>query len=181
MALNIRRLGAGTIVAALGIALAGCAASQPSVPMALACGPDQRAVVRQVVIDGTTQAQLQCESMAVPTATSGTVPAPVAYTPAAVPVGYAQAPIADTQFVRTAYEPAVMTRPVAPRRFVSSRAPVRYARPSRSVQKSLVIIGSSAGVGAGVGAAIGGKKGAGIGALIGGGGAALWDQLTRRR
>jgi hypothetical protein len=52
---------------------------------------------------------------------------------------------------------------------------------NRSWQKSAVIIGSSAGVGAGVGAAVGGKKGALIGAAIGGGGAAIWDQATRRR
>jgi hypothetical protein len=51
---------------------------------------------------------------------------------------------------------------------------------SRSVKKSAIIIGSSAGAGAGVGAAVGGKKGALIGALIGGGGAALWDQIARR-
>jgi len=180
MRFNIRRIGAGAIVAALGIGLAGCAASQPSVPMALACGPDQRAVMRQVVINGAPQAQLQCESIAVPAATSGIAAVPVADAPSVVPVGYAPSPIADARFVRTAYEPAVVTRPVAPRRFVSSRAPLRAARPQRSVKKSLAIIGSSAGVGAGVGAAIGGKKGAGIGALIGGGGAALWDQLTRR-
>jgi hypothetical protein len=49
------------------------------------------------------------------------------------------------------------------------------------VKKSAIIIGSSAGVGAGVGAAVGGKKGALIGAAIGGGGAAVWDQVTRRR
>jgi hypothetical protein len=49
------------------------------------------------------------------------------------------------------------------------------------VKKSAVIIGSSAGVGAGVGAAISGKKGALIGAAIGGGGAAVWDQITRRK
>jgi len=49
------------------------------------------------------------------------------------------------------------------------------------VKKSAIIIGSSAGVGAGVGAAVGGKKGALIGAVIGGGGATLWDQVTRRR
>ena len=55
--------------------------------------------------------------------------------------------------------------------------PVRKAR---TVKKSAIIIGSSAGAGAGVGAAIGGKKGALIGAAIGGGGAALWDQITRR-
>jgi hypothetical protein len=44
-----------------------------------------------------------------------------------------------------------------------------------------VIFGSSAGIGAGVGAAIRGKKGALIGAAISGGGAAIWDQMTRRK
>ena len=48
------------------------------------------------------------------------------------------------------------------------------------MKKSAIIIGSSAGAGAGIGAAVGGKKGALIGAVIGGGGAALWDQITRR-
>jgi hypothetical protein len=59
--------------------------------------------------------------------------------------------------------------------------PARRRAPPRSVKKSAVIIGSSAGVGAGIGAAAGGKKGALIGALIGGGGATLWDQITRAR
>jgi hypothetical protein len=57
----------------------------------------------------------------------------------------------------------------------------RPARKTRSVGKSAIIIGSSAGAGAGVGAAIGGKKGALIGAAVGGGGAAIWDQITRRK
>ena len=63
------------------------------------------------------------------------------------------------------------------RSFTRTRA--RCGRRGR-VKKSAIIIGSSAGAGAGVGAAIGGKKGALIGAAIGGGGATLWDQLTRR-
>jgi hypothetical protein len=54
-------------------------------------------------------------------------------------------------------------------------------RKTRSVAKSAIIIGSSAGIGAGVGAAAGGKKGALIGAAIGGGGATIWDQVTRRK
>ncbi len=58
---------------------------------------------------------------------------------------------------------------------------VEYRKPSRDWKKSAVIIGSSAGIGAGVGAAAGGKKGALIGAAIGGGGAAIWDQVTRRK
>jgi len=67
------------------------------------------------------------------------------------------------------------------RNSIVQRAPERIEKQGRSVKKSAIIIGSSAGVGAGVGAAVGGKKGAGIGALIGGGGAALWDQITRRK
>ena len=53
-------------------------------------------------------------------------------------------------------------------------------RQTRSVKKSAVIIGSSAAGGAGLGAVLGGKKGAAIGAVVGGGGATLWDQMTRR-
>ena len=53
--------------------------------------------------------------------------------------------------------------------------------PRRTVKKSAIIIGSSAGVGAGVGAVVGGKKGALLGAALGGGGATLWDQITRRK
>jgi hypothetical protein len=183
---NIRRTGTvAAIVAGLGVGLAGCAAPQPS-PMALACEPNQRAVIRQVAVNGAAQAQLQCETVA-PAAigTTGTVAplavaTPVAAAPIAVPVGYTQAPLADTRFVPAVYQQPVATRSVAPRRLVAP-TPRRYSAPKRSVGKSAVIIGSSAGIGAGVGAAIGGKKGAGIGALVGGGGAALWDQLTRRR
>jgi hypothetical protein len=71
-----------------------------------------------------------------------------------------------------------VARPVRTRQVVYDEQPVRR---TRSVKKSAVIIGSSAGVGAGVGAAVGGKKGALIGAAIGGGGAAIWDQVTRRK
>ena len=69
-------------------------------------------------------------------------------------------------------------RPVRANQVVYDERPVRK---TRSVKKSAIIIGSSAGAGAGVGAAVGGKKGALIGAAIGGGGAALWDQMTRRK
>jgi hypothetical protein len=164
---NIRRFGIPAAILGLGTMLAACA-SQPA-PSAVACGPAPA-------------------GYAVPAG----YPAPVAYTaaPGTIPVAYyaqpqvyaAPAPVADAQFVRTAYQPAVITQPVATRRLVAQPAARHFvAAPKRSVAKSAAIIGSSAGVGAGLGAAIGGKKGAGIGALVGGGGAALWDQLTRRR
>ena len=64
--------------------------------------------------------------------------------------------------------------------YVRSSERVVY-RTKRSVAKSALIIVSSAGAGAGLGALIGGKKGALIGAAAAGGGATLWDQLTRRQ
>jgi hypothetical protein len=191
---NIRRTGAAmAAVAGLGALLVGCGSSVPNMqaqafgatgaPVSIACEPNQRAVIRQVIVNGVAQAQAECQS----TGAVGTAGyAPAAYAPAAVPVsyGYSQAAIPETQIVRTAYTQPVVTRAPAPQRVVYQPAPQRRVvevKPTRSVKKSAVIIGSSAGVGAGVGALIGGKKGAGIGALVGGGGAALWDQITRRK
>jgi hypothetical protein len=152
-------------------------------PLAVSCEPNQRAVVRQVAVNGALQAQVQCESVngfAVAGTTGYGGVTPVAYQPGVQPLPYVQpAALPDTQFVRA---PApIVTRQAAPQRVAYQRAPERVVKQGRSVKKSAIIIGSSAGVGAGVGAAIGGKKGAGIGALIGGGGAALWDQITRRK
>jgi hypothetical protein len=135
------------------------------------CEPHQRTLVRQAVVRGRTVARVECvtEGSASPDATS--------------PAGYGEPRV---MAAREVYEPRVVTptvyreeaprvvRQTAPRRVVTERAP------TRSVKKSAIIIGSSAGVGAGVGAAVGGKKGALIGAAIGGGSAAIWDQVTRR-
>jgi hypothetical protein len=193
---NIRRKGAAAAaVLGLGALLVGCSregsvngaqltGTTAGAPLAVSCEPNQRAVVRQAAVNGGVQAQVQCETVA---GFGGTSPAvsPVAYQSGYQPVsyGYTQpAPAEPTRLVRAAYPQEVVTREVAPRRVVYQRAPERiYSRPKRSVQKSAIIIGSSAGVGAGIGAAVGGKKGAGIGALIGGGGAALWDQITRHK
>ena len=200
---NIRQKGAAAAaVVGLGALLVGCSrdgvnaqiAGAAAAPLAVSCEPNQRAVVRQVAVNGALQSQVQCETV-VPTAngfapayaatgTAGSVGAtPVAYAPAGYqqPVYAPVAPLENTRIVRTAYpQEAVVTREVAPRRVVTQRTE-RIAQPKRSVKKSAVIIGSSAGIGAGIGAAVGGKKGAGIGALIGGGSAAVWDQITRRK
>ncbi|HET7694253.1 MAG TPA: hypothetical protein VFK57_00990 [Vicinamibacterales bacterium] len=192
---NIRQKGAAAAaVVGLGALLVGCSrdgvsaaqmagVSAAAPPMSVSCEPNQRAVVRQVPVNGAFQSQVQCESVVpsafAPAGTAGTVGA---MAPAYQQVAYAPvAPLDNTQLVRTAYpQQTVVTREVAPRRVVTQRVE-RVSRPTRSVKKSAIIIGSSAGVGAGVGAAIGGKKGAGIGALIGGGSAAIWDQITRRK
>ena len=197
---NIRQKGAAAAaVVGLGALLVGCSrdgvnaaqiAGAVAAPMSVACEPNQRAVVRQVAVNGAFQSQVQCESVIAtpngfaPVATTGAygVATPIAAQPGYQQVAYQPvAPLENTQLVRTAYpQPTVVTREAAPRRVVTQRVE-RVSRPTRSVKKSAIIIGSSAGVGAGVGAAIGGKKGAGIGALIGGGGAAIWDQITRRK
>src|SRR5262245_46239839 len=191
--------GLGALLAACGSETSGFAradapnAAVAAQPVAVSCEPNQRAVVRQAAVNGVLQAQVQCESVGAGAngyaATTGIVGAPagtpVAYQAGFQPVGYGAAgvtPVDNTRVVQAAYptaQPAVVTRSAA--RPVYQRAPERIVRPKRSVAKSAVIIGSSAGIGAGVGAAVGGKKGAGIGALIGGGGAALWDQITRRQ
>ena len=202
---NIRqKSAAAAAVIGMGALLVGCsrdgvsaaqlAGAEAPAPLAVSCEPNQRAVVRQVAVNGAFQSQVQCESV-VATANgfapvygaAGTVAGyagavPVSYQPGYQQVAYAPvAPLENTRMVRTAYpQEAVVTREVAPRRVVTQRTE-RVSQPKRSVKKSAVIIGSSAGVGAGIGAAVGGKKGAGIGALIGGGGAAIWDQITRRR
>ena len=75
----------------------------------------------------------------------------------------------------------VRTSSVQPARAQRTVYQEPVARKSRSVKKSVAIIGSSAAVGAGIGALAKGKKGALIGAAIGGGGAAVWDQITRRK
>jgi hypothetical protein len=195
--------GLGALLAACGSQESGFArvdaanAAVAAQPVAVSCEPNQRAVVRQVAANGVLQAQVQCESVGAAVtayaATTGIAGAPVAtpvgyqtFQPApypAAPAGYGTAaPVENTRVVPASYpaaQPAVITRSASPVTY--QRAPERIARPKRSVAKSAVIIGSSAGIGAGVGAAVGGKKGAGIGALIGGGGAALWDQITRRK
>lgn len=189
---NIRQKGTAAVaVVGLGALLAGCsreiagsslASNMTGAPVAVACEPNQRAVVRQAPVNGVLQAQVQCESVA--TGTFGAT-SPVAYQPGFQPVaftGYGPAPSDNARIVRTSYPQDVVTRNVSPRRATGyQRGSEQAYRPKRSVTKSAVIIGSSAGVGAGIGAAIGGKKGAGIGALLGGGGAALWDQMTRRK
>ena len=104
------------------------AVQQPSPPVVVSCEPNQRTLVRPVMVNGVAMSQVECVS---------TDDAAVAQTAAAqaAPVSYYRAPaVRNTGLSDTRYVPA-----------------------------------SS------------GKKGALIGAAIGGGGAAIWDQLTRRK
>jgi hypothetical protein len=160
------------------------ALSAPAGPVMVSCGEGQRAMVRQVAMDGQLVSQIDCVSAhpavapqhvaqpAAPVHFAQPAYHPVAYPVASVPVYPAPAPapavVRTTQPERVVrYEPRQARREVPPKQ-------------NRSWQKSAVIIGSSAGVGAGVGGAVGGKKGALVGAAIGGGSATIWDQATRR-
>lgn len=151
-----------------------------SSPVVVSCEPHQRTLVRPVVVNGAALSQVECVTTdAVPmVAQSSLVTAPAM---AAQPVSYRSARPAPVVYddlgdARVVQRPAT----VQPARQVVYRDE-RPVRQKRSVAKSAVIIGSTAGAGAGVGALIGGKKGALIGAAIGGGGATLWDQITRRK
>ncbi|HEV3214446.1 MAG TPA: hypothetical protein VGZ27_01920 [Vicinamibacterales bacterium] len=90
------------------------------------------------------------------------------------------APVAGYAVPQYVSQP-VVTAQAPVRRYASQQTYVtdRARTPTRSWQKSALLIAGSAAGGAGVGGLIGGKKGAGIGALLGGGTAALFDQIKR--
>lgn len=154
-------------------------------PVLVSCEPDQRTLVRPVVVNGAAVSQVECVPAAavggggMQPAASAWAPAPAPYVaPAPVAPRVAPQPVhADLGDARVVSTSGGTARPVRTNQVIYDERPVKK---TRTVKKSAVIIGSSAGVGAGVGAAMGGKKGALIGAAIGGGGAAIWDQVTRR-
>ncbi len=200
---NLRRAALGTIGAGALVVTAACGvndnarlramgydglaqpvaqqmAAAPNGQVLVNCEPNQRTLVRQAMVNGQPVAQVQCVA-AEPTVYGQ------AYGNGAYPVAYGNGVVAprDYGYDTRVVQPAVVRQPVVyrPARTVTSSRRVSNERieRGRTVKKSAIIIGSSAGVGAGVGAAVGGKKGALIGAAIGGGSAAIWDQITRRR
>jgi hypothetical protein len=156
-------------------------------PVVVSCEPHQRTLVRPAVVNGVTVSQVECVAAEGMVATAAQPQAfassPVSYQP----VTYQPAaPVATRRVVQQPVYSDIPDAQVVPvsNRTVRTNQVVYDERPvkkTRSVAKSAIIIGSSAGVGAGVGAAVGGKKGALLGAAIGGGGATVWDQVTRRK
>jgi hypothetical protein len=155
-------------------------AATPLATPTVACAPHQEAAVARVIINGNEAATLTCVDRVpqgyVMYPRAGLAPQAqfVSMAPAAVPV--------ETVPVRAA--PAARARPA--RQVVYRDADddvVRYepdVRPERrSVAKTAMIIGGSAGTGAGVGAIFGGKKGALIGAALGGGAASIYEATKR--
>jgi hypothetical protein len=163
------------------------ATGQAGTPVVVSCEPHQRTLVRPAVVNGVTVSQVECVAAEGMVATAAQpqafAPSPVSYQP----VSYQPAaPVATRRVVQQPVYSDIPDAQVVPvsNRTVRTNQVVYDERPvkkSRSVAKSAIIIGSSAGVGAGVGAAVGGKKGALLGAAIGGGGATIWDQVTRRK
>ena len=196
-----RTAGLTVAVAALGFTLAcnstpgvsgtaaqALAAAPGTAPVVVGCEPHQRAVVRQAIVDGAAVSQVECVAATAAAAApiQALAPAPATQAPLYAPLPAASAParpVAQPVYSDMADAEVVPVRRPAPRTVRTSQVVYeeRPVKPTRSVAKSAVIIGSSAGAGAGVGAAVGGKKGALIGAAIGGGGAAVWDQITRRK
>jgi hypothetical protein len=162
------------------------ATGQAGTPVVVSCEPHQRTLVRPAVVNGVTVSQVECVAAENAVATvqpQAFAPAPVSYQP----VSYQPAaPLPTRRVVQQPVYSDIPDAQVVPvsNRTVRTNQVVYDERPvkkTRSVAKSAIIIGSSAGVGAGVGAAVGGKKGALLGAVIGGGGATVWDQVTRRK
>jgi hypothetical protein len=155
-------------------------APAPAAQWVISCEPDQRARIRQTLQEGTPVAEVACVDARTADAGTGVVRSDPARDVRPLPVRE-DAGIVSLEGDPDARSPrSVRTQPAVYRQVEPSRPAAR--RPAgRSWQKSAVIIGSSAGVGAGIGAIAGGKKGALIGAAVGGGGAAIWDQVTRRK
>jgi hypothetical protein len=140
----------------------------------LQCAPNQQATVARVLVNGQELIALACvarvnDGMAYDQPAQPMMAAPMAY---AQPVSYVPAPVPTV----------VQARPAARRvTYREQGDTVRYEPDTkkRSVAKTAMIIGGSAGAGAGVGAIAGGKKGALIGAAIGGGAASIYEATKR--
>jgi hypothetical protein len=169
--------GSGGPLASTPYGTASPVSAQPVGPT-VACAPHQEAAVAQVLINGAVAATLTC----VDRAPQGYVTYPAGgFAPQAQFVSTAPVPV---QTVPARTTPVARARPA--RQVVYRDADddvVRYEpdgrQEKRSVAKTAMIIGGSAGTGAGVGAIFGGKKGALIGAAIGGGAASIYEATKR--
>lgn len=109
------------------------------------------------------------------------VPQPAMYGYASRAMAY---PVSDVRALPDS-DRSVIARRVASPQVVTASAPRRTSTvveraPSRSWQKTAMVIGGSSAAAAGLGAIFGGKKGALIGAAIGGGAGTLYE-VTKRK
>jgi hypothetical protein len=131
-------------------------------PVMVNCAPGQRALVRQVSMNGQPVSQVAC----VADPSFGL----------AADTTMATAPVAQPVVYRT-----VRTSDLAERRVVYQEpAPRRVVQPQRSsLKKQLLVIGGSTAAGAGIGGIVGGKKGALIGAALGGGASTIYEATKK--
>jgi len=133
--------------------------------VAMNCAPNQQALVRQAIVNGELNVNVECAG---PSASSAIQRASfddtVSGGPVVTPAVYRTAPAAPVRVRQAAPAPRVQ-------RAVRATS-VRVER-GHDWRKDALVVGGSAGAGAGIGALAGGKKGALIGAAIGGGCAAL--------
>jgi hypothetical protein len=156
------------------------APAQAATQWVITCQPYQQAEIRNVLRDGVPIAQVTCVDSLERAVMAGGASSVARAVP--VPNGtFGNDIISLDDRLPVQPRPAVRARPAVYTVADQPARPVERVERGRSWKKSAVIIGSSAGVGAGLGAAMGGKKGALIGAAIGGGGAAIWDQMTRNK
>src|SRR6266550_7288830 len=129
-------------------------AAQPGASVVVGCEANQRTLVRPTVVNSVAVSQVDCVSNADAAVYAQTQPMAQ---PAAVPVGYYAAPrmvagrngeLGDTRIIPAASYPATAARPVRTQQVVYDDPPARVVKRGRSVTKSAVIIGSSAGIGA---------------------------------
>jgi len=142
------------------------------------CAAHQQAVVARVLMNGREATTLAC----VDRVSDGIAYYQPAQPMMAAPQAYAQ-PVTYVPVQVPAPVPTVVqARPAARRAtYRDQNDTVRYEPDTRkrSIAKTAMIIGGSAGAGAGVGALAGGKKGALIGAAIGGGAASIYEATKR--
>jgi hypothetical protein len=145
--------------------------------VSVSCGSSHRAVVQRTGSGDAAQINVQCVEA------EGLQPSSNAMFAAGPLAPVASAVVPAVSMPAVMYQSAppytVQVAPLPAAAPVPS-TPARRAERKPSLQKRLLIIGGSSGVGAGVGALVGGKKGALIGAAIAGGGATIVDQVKHR-
>lgn len=125
-------------------------------PVMVNCAAGERALVRQVVLNGEPVAQVACVGDGSAFAADNNV--------STVPVAYRAARASTIAQRRVVYQ---------------EQAPRQTARAKRSWTKPLLVIGGSTAAGAGIGGLVGGKKGALIGAALGGGASTIYEATKR--
>jgi hypothetical protein len=129
-------------------------------PVMINCAAGERALVRQVTLNGQPVSQVACVADAAAFATG----AVAGGAPLAQPIAYRASTGNTLARRRVVYQEA---------------APARTVSAKRSWTKPLLVIGGSTAAGAGIGGLVGGKKGALIGAALGGGASTIYEATKR--